>query len=183
MLKKHQLFGVKKNTLLFILFLSVVVLCARLIPHAPNFSPLASVILFGSVYITNKKYLILPFIALFISDIFLGFYGWQIMLSVYGSLALIILIGQVVSKYKNVINIISASLLGGIIFFAVTNFSVWYFGNWYAADLSGLLASYTMAIPFFKNTIASNLVYSGILFGVYELAQYFAKQKTLAYKK
>ena len=173
----------KKNTLLLILFLSIVVLAARLIPHASNFSPLASVILFGSVYISNKKYLILPFIALFISDIFLGFYGWQIMLSVYGSLALIMLIGQVVAKHKNVINIISSSLLAGIIFFAATNFSVWYFGNWYTSDISGLVASYTMAIPFFKNTIASNLVYSGILFGVYETVQHLAKQKNLAYKK
>lgn len=173
----------KKNTLLLILFLSVVVLCARLIPHAPNFSPLASIILFGSVYIKNKKYLILPFIALFISDIFLGFYSWQIMLSVYGSLALIMLIGQLVAKHKNTLNIISSSLLAGIIFFIVTNFSVWYFGNWYVADMTGLVASYAMAIPFFKNTIVSNLVYSGILFGVYETVQYLAKQKTLAYKK
>ena len=175
--------NMKKNTLLLILFLSVVVLAARLIPHAPNFSPLASVILFGGVYITNKKYLILPFIALFISDIFLGFYSWQIMLSVYGSLAVIMLLGQVVVKHKNVINIISSSLLAGIIFFAVTNFSVWYFGNWYTADLSGLITSYTMAIPFFKNTIMSNLFYSGILFGVYEAVQYLAKQRILSYKK
>jgi hypothetical protein len=173
----------KKNTLLLILFLSVVVLAARLIPHAPNFSPLASVILFGSVYIKNKKYLVLPFVALFISDIFLGFYGWQIMLSVYGSLALIMLIGQVVAKHKNVMNIISSSLLAGIIFFVITNFSVWYFGNWYTADLSGLITSYTVAIPFFRNTIMSNLVYSGILFGVYETVQYLVKHKTLAYKK
>ena len=105
------------------------------------------------------------------------------MLSVYSSLALIMLIGQVVAKHKNVLNIISSSLLAGIIFFAVTNFSVWYFGNWYPSDMSGLVTSYTMAIPFFRNTIMSNLFYSGILFGAYEAIQYLAKQKLLAYKK
>ena len=41
----------------------------------------------------------------------------------------------------------------------------------YSRDMAGLLKCYTLAIPFFKNMLAANLIYSAILFGVFELAK------------
>lgn len=158
-----------KKNLLLIIIVSIIGFASRLLPHMANFSPLASIILFTGVYATNKKYFILPFIALFISDIFIGFYKWEIMLSVYLSLGLIYLLSYFVKKEKNILNITSATLASALLFFLITNLAVWYFGDWYTKDLAGLMLNYSLAIPFFKATLASNIFYSSLMFGVYEL--------------
>lgn len=168
----------KKNILL-ILIISLVALAARFIPHVPNFSPLASVLLFTGVYGKSKKYIILPLIALFISDLFLGFYKLEIMLAVYLSLTLAAIIGMWLKKNKNILNTASAILASALLFFLVTNFAVWYFGTWYSHDLSGLMLCYSLAVPFFKSTLTANIVYSSILFGVYEFVAYFIKEKNI----
>ncbi len=173
----------KKSNLILIVLVSLVVIAARLVPHLPNFSPLASVLLFAGVYGRQKKYLILPLIALLVSDIFIGFYQWQIMLSVYLSLALIGIIGHYLKNHKNFLNIASGSLGGALLFFAVTNLAVWLFGNWYSHDLNGLALCYTLAIPFFKSTVLGNIFYSAILFGTYEFFSYLLRQKKLVFNK
>lgn len=157
-----------KKNLLLIISISVIALIARLIPHTANFSPMASIILFAAVYSQDKKYLLLPLLALFVSDIFLGFYKWEIMLTVYLAFASMYGIGHLVRRDKNPINVINGSLASALLFFLTTNFAVWYFGDWYAKDLSGLILSYTMAIPFFKSTLLSSLLYTGLMFGSYE---------------
>lgn len=169
----------KKNNLILIILTLLAIVLIRLIPHAPNFSPLASILLFSGVYTAKKRYVILPLVALFISDLFLGFYAWPIMLTVYLSFAVIGLLGIFLKKRKNILNTISSSLGAGLLFFLVTNFAVWYFGTWYSHDLAGLSLCYTLAIPFFKNTIMSNLLYTSVLFGAYEGCKYFIKEKIL----
>ena len=170
----------KKTNLLLIVAISLILLLARLIPHVPNFSPLASVLLFAGVYAKDKRYLLIPLVALFVSDLFLGFYKLEIMLSVYISLALIGLVGVIVKKNKNILNIITGSMGAAILFFLVANFAVWYFGAWYPNTLSGLALCYSLAIPFFKSTLISNLFYTSVLFGTYEMALYFYQQRILA---
>ena len=61
------------------------------------------------------------------------------------------------------------ALLSSIIFFLVTNFSVWAFTGMYDKTFSGLMVSYTMGLPFFKWSVISTLLYSGVLFGAYNL--------------
>jgi len=172
----------KKNISLIII-VSLIALIARFLPHLPNFAPLYSVMLFAGVYSKEKKYFFIPLVALFISDIFIGFYQWQIMLSVYLSFIAIAGLGKLLKKQKNIINTASASLASSIIFFLVTNFAVWYFGDWYSRDLAGLALCYNLAIPFFKSTLLSNLLYSGLLFGVYEFSAYALKNKKIIFNK
>ena len=50
----------------------------------------------------------------------------------------------------------------------VTNYAVWQFSPWYEKSLAGLLESYTLALPFFRNTLLGDLFYSAVLFGAYE---------------
>ncbi len=166
----------KNNNLLLILIISAIVLGSRFLPHTPNFSPLLAVTLFTAVY-ANKKLFFLPFLVLFISDIFIGFYTVGVMFSVYFSLLLTLFLGKLLSKHYNVINTLSASLFSALLFFFITNFAVWYFGDWYARDFAGLISCYTLAIPFFKTTLASNLLYTGLLFGAYETLFYFLFKK------
>jgi len=59
---------------------------------------------------------------------------------------------------------------------------VWAFGTMYAHNFVGLIQSYTMAIPFFKNSLAGDLFYTAVLVGGYELALRAAQSKLASAK-
>lgn len=141
---------------------------SRLLPHHPNIVPIAALCLFGGVYLP-KRFAFLPILALFISDFFIGFYGID-MLYVYGSFTLVALIGLWLRNHKSARFVITSALFSSTLFFLITNFGVWAPpNNWYTHDLEGLIQSYTLALPFFRNTLIGDLGYTIILFGGYEL--------------
>ncbi len=158
-----------KNNFFLILFLSVIALASRLVWHIPNFSPLSSILIFSAFLAPNKKMATLPLLALLASDLVIGFYHWSVMLSVYLATALNIVIGYGLKKNPRSLNVLSAGMLSAISFFLITNLAVWITSNWYTKDFSGLMYCFTLAIPFFKSTLASNILYSSLLFSVYSL--------------
>ncbi len=142
----------------------------RLIPHYPNFTPIAAMALFGGAYFNNKKLaFVIPFAAMLLSDLFLGFHST--MPFVYISFALIVMIGFNLRNNKKVLNIAIASLSSSILFFVITNFAVWASGGIYPLNARGLVECFTMAIPFFQNNVLGDLLYTGIFFSVFELAR------------
>lgn len=149
----------------------LIAIILRLVPHAPNFVPIAAMALFGGVYLDKKYALVFPLIAMIISDLFIGFH--DVMFWVYGSFVLSGLIGLWLKNHKTTKNVILASLVGSTIFFVITNFGVW-IGPWYSHDFSGLLKCYTMAIPFFRNTLLGDLFYSAVFFGSYQAIKNFS---------
>jgi hypothetical protein len=65
------------------------------------------------------------------------------------------------------LNVLGAGLGTGIGFYLASNFAVWAFGSiGYAHNLSGLIECYTKAIPFFKNGIISDVVFSAVFFAI-----------------
>ena len=141
---------------------------ARLIPHPPNFAPIAAMALFGGAYFSKKTFaFIIPLAALFISDLVIGIYSYAWM--VYLSFALIVLLGIVMLKKINVKNLIVASLSASISFFVITNFGVWALGTLYPKTPAGLMESYIAAIPFLQYSLIGDLFFVGLMFGVYEL--------------
>lgn len=149
----------------------------RILPHEPNFAPIGAIALFAAVYLTRGYAMLLPLAALFVSDFFIGFTSWQTHLSVYASFLLAGGIGLLVKKKKNVATIVGGSLAGAVVFYAITNFAFFYPPVMYPHDLSGIMASYYNALPFFRNTLFSNLFYTGLLFGAYELALALSRQR------
>jgi hypothetical protein len=91
-----------------------------------------------------------------ISDLFIGFS--YVSIFVYLAFILITTYSFVVKSY-HIKNILFSSL----IFFIVTNFGVWLLGG-YTYSLEGLILCYTMAIPFFTNSILADLFFSAILY-------------------
>ncbi|MFA4818191.1 MAG: DUF6580 family putative transport protein, partial [Parcubacteria group bacterium] len=65
-----------------------------------------------------------------------------------------------------------------ITFFLVTNFAVWAFFDWYPHTWAGLITNFTLALPFFRNTLLGDVFYTGVLFGAYELALYLAARRS-----
>lgn len=156
---------------------------SRLIPHPANFAPIGGMALFGAAYYSKRYWaFIIPIVSMWISDLvinnvvygqyfdhFIWFYSGS--LFTYGSFALIVLLGMVTLKKIRIPSVILSALGASIIFFLVSNFGVWASGIIYPTNFSGLLTCYTAGIPFFQNTIMGDLVYCGILFGSFELAQ------------
>ena len=159
--------------LLFI-FIGVIL---RLLPHPPNFAPIAAIALFGGVYLTRKISLIIPLLAMLVSDIFLCFYQPLLMAFVYGSFLICVILGFWLKKHKKWFTIFGTSLLGSLIFFLLTNFAVWVFTPWYTKTFSGIIQCYLMALPFFKNTLLGDLFYVFCFFGVYELVRIWISKK------
>ena len=77
-------------------------------------------------------------------------------------------------------NVLFANLLGTLAFFLVSNFFVWTEGKLYTQDMNGLaLILYANAIPYVKNTLMSNLLFSALMFGAFEAAK--RQVRSLAY--
>ena len=143
----------------------------RLLPHPPNFAPIAAMALFGGAYF-NKKSLAfaIPLIALFLTDLIIGIYSYAWI--VYLSFALIVVLGIVMLKKVSVKNVVITSLTASVSFFAITNFGVWALGTLYPKTPAGLMESYIAAIPFFQYSLIGDLFFVGLMFGVYELVKH-----------
>lgn len=138
---------------------------ARLFPHPANFAPLGAIAIFGGLFLPRKLAIVVPLSAMFLSDLLIGFYSWKIMLVVYASFALTAYASTYIRHRFS--SILGMTLAGSILFFLATNAAVWGFGTMYSHDFSGLMQSYTMALPFFRNSLVSDLLYTGILVGAY----------------
>lgn len=151
----------------------------RLLPHPDNFTPIGAMALFGAAYFSrNTLTLTIPFISLFLSDLILNnviysqyYTGFTLITSwwIYGGFALVMLAGWLLLR-NNVSpgRVIVASLTASLLFFLVTNFSVWQSGMMYPRTGAGLMACYAAGLPFLKNTVMGDLFFSGVLFGTYE---------------
>ena len=142
---------------------------SRIFPHPPNFTPILALAIFGGAFLPNKKTaLFLPISTMFLSDLIIGFHS-QIY-AVYVAIIILSLLGNMI-KTKNIKNLAITGFAGSLIFFMITNFSVWLSGVLYPLTIDGLLQCYIMAIPFFHNTLISTLLFLGILFFGYTFAE------------
>lgn len=157
----------------------------RLVPHMPNFAPITAMGLFGGAYLNKKFAILMPILAMIISDyllLYINPYGIDFSgvhpisrmfhtttLYVWGSFLISSLIGIWLRTHKKPIDILGASLLASVQFFLITNFGTWA-GGMYSQGLDGLMQSYTMGLPFFRWTLLGDLFYTAVFFGSFELA-------------
>jgi hypothetical protein len=155
-----------RQDLLLALFLVVLCVVMRLVPHLSNFSPVAAAALFAGMTIKARWLAIaVPLAAMLASDAFLGGYGWQMMAVVYGALTLPAVIGMLARSQRVAYVAIGGALASSLVFYAITNFAVWALSTLYTPDVKGLLECYIAALPFLKYTVAGDLFWSVALFG------------------
>lgn len=174
------------------LLLITISICARLLPHLANVAPIGALALFAGVYLPKRWAFVVPMVAMFVSDLFVGFYTLPVMILVYGSFLVMVGIGTMVRKNVSCeangeawMTIGLGALSGSIIFFIATNFGVWAFTNLYQHNFSGLMSAYTMGLPFFKWTVIGDLAWSVAFFGGYAIARSLILNKkylTLSWK-
>lgn len=162
----------------------LVVAMSRLIPHPANFAPVGGMALFGAAYFSKRYWaFIIPIAAMWVSDLvlnnvlygqyfdhFVWFYSGS--LFTYGAFIVIVLLGMLTLKKVRILNLIASALGASAIFYLVSNFGVWFSSGMYPHTMAGLQTCYIAGLPFLKNTVAGDLVYSSVLFGVFEFAQY-----------
>ncbi len=164
----------EKNTNLFIVIALIAIAAfSRFFIGLPNFTPVLAIALFGGALIKNKLAYVIPIVAMFITDAYFGFHST--MFAVYGSFLLAIWMGRKFVSKPNAKNVAVTSIASAVQFFIITNFFVWATSGIYTYDFAGLTACYTAAIPFFRNTLTSSMLFSVLMFGSYALANKYSK--------
>ncbi|MBU2044504.1 MAG: hypothetical protein KJ619_04700 [Candidatus Omnitrophica bacterium] len=150
---------------MLIIALFILGLASRLTPHLANFSPIIAIALFSGAYLNKKYSLWLPIVLYVISDLIIGLHG--VVLFTWGSVFLITLLGKRLKRNQSLVTNLSYAAISSVIFFIVTNLGVW-LGGWYPRTINGLIQCYTLAIPFFRTSLVSNVFYMLVLLGTYE---------------
>lgn len=142
---------------------------SRLIKIAPNVTAVGAMALFAGAYFQDRKLAYaIPLITMFATDLIIGFH--RIMIPVYISFVITVFIGTLIRERKTFLTIAAGSLASSILFFLITNLPFW-FGNRYPWNFAGILESYTLSLPFLRNTVIGDLAFNAILFGGYELVR------------
>jgi hypothetical protein len=153
--------------------LSLIILAAaasRLLPHPDNVAPIAAMALFAGAKFENKQLAFaIPAMAMLLSDAVIGFYSG--MWITYMAFAAVVCIGFMLRSKQDVMHTALATVAGSVLFFLVTNFALWSSHGLYSHTLDGIMQSYTMALPFFRNSLLGDAFYSAILFGGFALAE------------
>ncbi len=162
------------------MFYALVILAAasRCFPHPPNFACIGALGLFAGCYLRGRLSPIVPLAALLLSDLAghwlelpgMGFYSPIAMVGVYGGFALAASLGRLLQRQRGPFRVAAAACGSAVIFFLLSNLGVWASGM-YPATWEGLVACYTAALPFFRYTLAGDLVYTGVLFGAFEMVR------------
>lgn len=148
----------------------------RLVPHWPNFTPIAALALFGAATFERKWLgLAVPMAAMLLSDTLIGFHGG--MGAVYLSFALTWLLGLWALRRPTALRIAGASITSSVLFFLLTNFAVWHGSSFYPQTLPGLMSCYVAGMAFYNGTsfflngLLGDLFFSAVLFGGHYLLQ------------
>lgn len=162
------------------------VLTTPLLTPLSNFTPIGAMALFGGCYFKSKwKAFLVPLATLWISDVIIDSVVYYHSLTwfydgflwTYAAFVMMVVIGMYIKKVS-IKNIIFAGIAAMLIHWIVTDFGVWLghglditTGKPYTYDIAGLWKCLYLALPFEKNLILGNFVFSGVLFGAFEWAQ------------
>ncbi len=146
----------------------------RLVPHGPNVTPFTSLSLFVAPRLSRIGALLAVFVTMAISDLLLAVMlrypviGYFTLFN-YTGLMGITLVG---SKFRCTrSNFVLYVLIASFSFWIWTNFGVWLTSDLYPRTLKGLGFCYYMALPFLRNALLGDLIWSCIIFGLARVAE------------
>jgi len=148
----------------------VLAVAVRLLPHPWHLTPVGAALLFFGAKRPVREW-IAPLTLFVAADVYLTTVRYGLRVSVeylptWAWYAAAMGIGYLLARKSDTARIVGASLASAISFFLVSNFAVWEFGHMYAKTFAGLVQCYSLAIPFFRGTLASDLIYTPVLFSV-----------------
>jgi hypothetical protein len=156
----------------------------RFLPHPWMFTPVAASLLFFGAR-GPKRQLWLPFVMLAASDVILTriVYSYPFSWDHYVTwvwYAAIIWLGTNLRENSKPLRVIGAALASSLSFFLLSNLAAW--AAWtdlYPRTLNGVMQSYVAGLPFFRNTLEGDMLFTIAMFAtpvaVHYLAGVFAK--------
>jgi hypothetical protein len=161
----------------------LIALLLRFLPHPFAFMtsswwffapPVASALLFFGAR-GPKRQAWLPLLLLAGSDLVLNRFVYHYaftadQLVVWVWYAAMLWLGRGLTDFKP-LRIAAAAFAGPISFFLVSNFAVWLSGAMYPRTLTGLAHCFALAIPFFRNQFASDLIFAAVMFSIGALVE------------
>jgi hypothetical protein len=146
---------------------------ARFIPHVPNFSPVYGALLFGGARLKKRDSIWFPVVLLAASDFVLTTFvyhlriGWVelVQIAAFGSIAAI---GWSLRQRVTLMRLSIAGVGGATAFYLISNFGVWLGWRMYPPTWAGLVQCYVAGIPFYGYSLLSTVLFSAVLFGLYE---------------
>jgi hypothetical protein len=169
----------KRKNILVIAIVLMILASLRLVINIPNFSPIGAIALMGGALLTrNSLGLLITFGVLILSDILLAYslpmYSEYLfsptMFAVYFSFGIVFLFGKLMAGNINMTKVMAYSLLSAVMFFLITNASSWMVYDFYPKNFNGLLLSYEAGLPFFRNTLVSQILFSSLIFAIHKLS-------------
>lgn len=164
-------------------------------PELANFAPVMALTFCSAVYLRDKRLWALPFAALALSDLFLDHYyatqfgeqwTWPSVLVRTGCFTLALPLGAAVARRKNWLTLFSGAIASSFIFYFATNTDAWLRDPFYAKTASGWWQAITSGHPefmptffFFRNTLLSDVVFTGLFAAAFEYAALRAAQPSL----
>ena len=146
----------------YIIAIVLILVLTRLAPHPPNAVPIGAMALFAGAFFVNRQLaFIVPLAAMILSDLVLGFHStvWY----VYAGVMMAVLIGSALNQIS-VFRVGVAAFVASIVFFFITNFGAWLHHDMYTQNFSGLLQAYMAGLPFLRNSLIANLLFSYLVF-------------------
>lgn len=142
-------------------------------PHSIN--PIIAISLFSGAVINDRRWaFFLPIMAMFISDLILeifsiapGFYGIG-QIGNYASLLFVTFLGFFLKK-PNLTSVTGFSIASSLLFFFLSNTNCYFFdfSDFYGKGITGWVACLTAGLPFLRNGMLIDLMFSGMLFTAY----------------
>ena len=152
--------------LALVAFLIALDVVARLLPHAPGFLPVAASGLFAArVLRIPALAIVVPVLAMILSDVALPGADWRIQAVGFAAIAIPAVAGIATRRWGGVLPTAATVVVSSILFFLLSNGAVWAFSGMYPLDLSGLTQSYIAALPFLEKAMLGDLFWTGVLFG------------------
>ena len=164
------MFNARTTSLILIVLAAA---ATRLLPHPPNMTTITALALFGGATLADRRLAFgVPLLAMLLADLVLAsissasVISWQAhLVEQYLPLAAVVVLGFALRGRRAPLRVLTATLAGSLLFFALSNFGVWMAEGLYPKTGEGLVACYVAAIPFLANSLAGDLAYAALLFG------------------
>jgi hypothetical protein len=141
-----------------------------------NLAPVGALALFAGSRLRAAYAFCVPLGVMLVSDLLMippltakgmSSFSWGTPL-IYASFAVYVLIGRLIRAGEmSPLVIGGTALLGSLQFFLITNFAVWLNSSRWPQTFNGLMECYVFALPFYRNTLAGDLFFSGVIFALH----------------
>lgn len=162
-----------------------------------NFSAVYGLLFCAGVYFSGRMAWWLPLATMFVTDVLLNLY-YQFYLHIdafqpyllanYAAYIVLIWLGRRFSPRTSWLSLLGGGILGAILFYLVTNTAAWLFNPFgnpeYTKDLLGWItaltkgtAGYPQTWEFFRNTLMSGGLFTGLFAGAMKLSEALSEKE------